>query len=78
MIDIGQLVDTEFGKGKILFQEGENGYLSHRYCVELEIIPPGLKRLHTKFGGVFLLDKNMQLVKQTPEEKKADNQGELF
>ena len=67
-------VTTIFGPGKVLYQEGDTGVKAHRYCVELETVPPRLKNLHDKYGGVFCFDNEIDII----EETKTVEQSEFF
>ena len=71
-MNINDRVITQFGPGKVLFQEGKTGCFSHRYCVEIDNVPDGLKNLQDKYGGVFIWESEMQVVESKPD------QGQLF
>lgn len=53
-------VTTKYGPGEVLFAEGSEGVLSHRFCVRLDNVPEDLREMHDRYGGIYISDREFK------------------
>lgn len=59
----GDRVMTDLGPGTIKCKEALEGYLSNRYCVILDVVPPEFKNMHDEQGGLYMHKNRLEKIK---------------
>lgn len=58
----GDIVNTQYGIGKVIQRESKVGILSERWKVELEKVPDSIKEMHDKHKGLFFFEEELELI----------------
>ena len=59
-------VMTEFGEGTFIKREGKDGFMYYRMLINLDNpdkLGINLKRLHDQAGGLYILDRDVKIIK---------------
>lgn len=55
----GERVVTPYGTGTFVKYEGNEGVLVNRCLVRVDVLPPSLKKMQDKFGGLYFFKEEL-------------------